>query len=80
MLITSSVLALAVVATAISLRQLRIETVLLKESLRRSGATSVALFELDREATSMARRVAATRADASDRIRTSRSLRGRTSR
>jgi len=80
MLITSSVLAIVVVLTAISLRHLRLEVVLLRQSLRRAGAVNVALTELDREASSMACRVAATRADASDRIRSSRSLHGQAGR
>jgi len=68
MLILSFVLAIVLVSTAISLRNLRLEVVLLRESLGRAGAVNVAVDELDREATAMSTRVVATRDDARERI------------
>jgi len=61
-------MAVVVVATAWSLRNLGTELARLRLSLRRSGAAAVALSELDRETIAMGSRLASIRSDLSSKV------------
>lgn len=68
LLLPASSLVIVVLGTMWSLRNLGAEAANLRTSLRRFGASSVAVAELDREAAMLTKRAIATRSDAQARL------------